>query len=75
MDSPQNTPQIRVLVNGEWQDVPAGITIGELLRRWGLAEKPVAVERNLQVVPRTRHEQTTLSEGDRLEIVTLVGGG
>jgi thiamine biosynthesis protein ThiS len=45
------------------------------LRRWGLAEKPVAVEHNLQVVPRARHEQTTLSEGDRLEIVTLVGGG
>ncbi|MGB9688601.1 sulfur carrier protein ThiS [Thermogutta sp.] len=75
MDSPQNSSQIRVLINGEWQAVPAGTTIAELLRRWGLAEKPVAVEHNLQVVPRARHEQTTLSEGDRLEIVTLVGGG
>jgi thiamine biosynthesis protein ThiS len=35
----------------------------------------VAVERNLQIVPRARHGETALADGDRLEVVTLVGGG
>ncbi len=66
---------MQVHVNGEPQQVPDGTTVAELLERLGLADKPVAVEVNLQVVPRQEHKAHRLAEGDRLEIVTLVGGG
>lgn len=66
---------IRLMINGEWQEVPAGWTVESLLQHLGLADKPVAVERNLQVVPKARHSTTPLADGDKLEIVTLVGGG
>lgn len=72
---PQPGLSIRIMINGEWHEVPQGTTVGDLLREWGLAGKPVAVERNLQVVPYAMHNETLLAEGDRLEIVTLVGGG
>jgi len=70
--SPQT---IRVLINGEWRDLPAGITLADLLKELKLINQPVAVERNLEVVPKSRHHETVLADGDRLEIVTLVGGG
>lgn len=66
---------IRILINGEWREVPFGMTLADLLKELRLADKPVAVERNLQVVPKARHPETPLADGDRLEIVTLVGGG
>ena len=66
---------MRIAVNGEEREVPEGISVGELVRRLGLAEAPVAVERNQRVVPRAEREATLLREGDRLELVTLVGGG
>lgn len=72
----QTSPQtIRVLINGEWRDLPAGMTLADLLKELKLANQPVAVERNLEVVPKSRHHETALADGDRLEIVTLVGGG
>ncbi len=52
-----------------------GATVAELLAALNLAEKLVAVEVNLEVVPRARHGEHRLAEGDRVEIVTLVGGG
>ncbi|NMC19247.1 MAG: sulfur carrier protein ThiS [Thermogutta sp.] len=64
-----------ILLNGEEREIPAGMTVGELLRSLGLGGKPVAVERNLEVVPLAKHAETGLQAGDRLEIVTLVGGG
>jgi len=70
--SPQT---IRVLINGECRDLPAGITLADLLKELKLINQPVAVERNLEVVPKSRHHETVLADGDRLEIVTLVGGG
>jgi len=51
------------------------MTIAELLEVIGLAGKFVAVERNLEVVSYTKYDEVTLADGDRLEIVTLVGGG
>ncbi|MHC2997632.1 thiamine biosynthesis protein ThiS [Tepidiphilus sp. HLB4] len=53
----------------------AGTTIAELLAARGWAGKRVAVERNGEIVPRSLHAQTTLAEGDVLEIVVAVGGG
>ena len=66
---------MRIAVNGEEREVPEGLSVGELVRRLGLAEAPVAVERNQRVVPRAEREATVLREGDRLELVTRVGGG
>ena len=62
-------------MNGAERIVPDGATLGQLVRELGLEKNPIAIELNLQVVPRDRHGETRLTEGDRLEIVTLVGGG
>lgn len=66
---------LRVMVNGEQQTVPTGSTALGLLETLGFAGRPVAVELNEQVVPRARLAACMLHDGDRLEIVTLVGGG
>lgn len=62
-------------MNGTEKTVPDGFTLGQLVRELGLEKNPIAIELNLQVVPRDRHGETRLADGDRLEIVTLVGGG
>jgi sulfur carrier protein len=66
---------MRVLINGEPRDVEPGLTIAALLGQMGIETRAVAVELNLEVIPRGQHGQCALHEGDRLEIVTLVGGG
>jgi sulfur carrier protein len=70
-----DSPGIQVSVNGDRVSLPAGATIGELLRRLSLGGKPVAVEHNRRVVPRAEHDSVRLNHGDRVEIVTFVGGG
>ena len=64
-----------IQVNGQSREVDAGASIAKLLGDLGVAQPHVAVELNLEVVPRARHGDTLLQDGDRLEIVTLVGGG
>jgi sulfur carrier protein len=64
-----------IQVNGQTRDIDAGASVAELLGDLGVTQPHVAVELNLEVVPRARHGDTLLQEGDRLEIVTLVGGG
>lgn len=66
---------MRLSVNGEAIDVPAGLTVAALVVHLGLDQGPVAVERNREVVPRAQHASTALAEGDQLEIVHFVGGG
>jgi thiamine biosynthesis protein ThiS len=66
---------VNILVNGTPRDVREGTTIAQLLRELELTAQAVAVEVNLQLVPRACHADHRLREGDRLEIVTLVGGG
>lgn len=66
---------IEVTVNGEPHQVPDRTTVAGLLGMLGLADRRVAVERNRHIVPRAEHGQTQLAAGDRLEIVTFVGGG
>lgn len=66
---------IRITVNGDAREVPAGMTVGQLLVELGLGGRRVAVERNKAVVPRAVHAETALAEGDQLELVTFVGGG
>ena len=64
-----------IFVNGDSRSIEGGVTVAQLLRELGVTAPHVAVELNLEVVPRAKHEQTRLEEGDRLEVVTLVGGG
>ena len=67
--------QVNVSVNGKPHDLESGTTIAELLRNIGVNVQHVAVELNEQIVPRGEHTATALREGDRLEVVTFVGGG
>lgn len=62
-------------VNGQSKVVAEGLTLAQFVRDMGLERNPIAVELNRRVVPRDRHDATPLADGDRLEIVTLVGGG
>ena len=66
---------IPVTVNGEARSVPAGCTVSRLLEILGLDPTRVAVERNLDVVPRRTYGEAALAPGDAVEIVTFVGGG
>ena len=66
---------VNVVVNGRPCELPDRLTIAELLRRLELPQRGVAVEVNLAIVPRTRHAEHVLADGDRLEVVSLVGGG
>ena len=66
---------IEVNVNGAAQRLESDTDVAALLERLQLAGKRVAVERNGEIVPRSRFAQTALANGDRLEIVVAVGGG
>lgn len=66
---------MNIIVNGEPRQAPGPITVAQLLSELKLPARGVAVEVNLQIVPRTRHAEHQLQDGDRLEVVSLVGGG
>jgi sulfur carrier protein len=66
---------MKIHVNGEDREISAEATVADLLQELGVTQPHVAVELNLEVVPRAQHSATMLSDGDRLEVVTLVGGG
>ncbi len=65
---------MQIICNGKAQPLTAGKTISALLEELQLSG-PVAVEVNEQLAPREQHDQWVLADGDRVEIVTLVGGG
>ena len=66
---------ITIVVNDGPRTVPSGTSVEMLLSQLGLKPRFLAVELNRQVIPRSDHGRTLLAEGDRVEIVTLVGGG
>jgi sulfur carrier protein len=66
---------IDIIINGQARSVTQGTTVASLISELGLAGRPVAVERNREVIPRAEHASTVLASGDHLEIVTFVGGG
>ncbi len=66
---------IEVTINGEARRLPAAQSVAGLLESMALAGKRVAGERNGEIVPKSRHGETQLAAGDRLEIVVAVGGG
>lgn len=66
---------MRITVNGEPREIAPTITVSDLLRSLSVKDERVAVEVNLDVVRRDRRSACILHEGDRVEIVSFVGGG
>lgn len=66
---------MEITVNGETREVPAGLDVPRLLEHLGIRAERVAIEHNLEVLPRSSWISTQVGPGDRFEIVTLVGGG
>lgn len=65
---------MQITLNGENRDVQA-TTVAELVQELTLEQRMIAVERNLDVVPKSHYAQTKLQSGDRLEVVHMIGGG
>lgn len=64
-----------IRLNGEDLAIDTGSTIAALLTQQGLADRRVAVEINGEIVPRGRHAEHVIQDGDRIEIVHALGGG
>ena len=66
---------VSVRVNGEHRRMAEGTTLSEMINQLGLDPHRVAVERNLEIVPRSTFAQALVEDGDDFEIVHFVGGG
>jgi sulfur carrier protein len=66
---------IRLTVNGSERRFAPPVTVRTLVGEMGMEGRRVAIERNGEIVPRSRYDETTLADGDRLEVVVAVGGG
>ena len=66
---------MKLQINGEQRDFPDGLTVASLVEHLAMKADRVAVELNLEIVPRTNWVATNLKDGDKLEIVHFVGGG
>jgi thiamine biosynthesis protein ThiS len=66
---------MRLLLNGEERDIAGISSIADLVSALGLDARKVAVERNLEIAPRSTYADVALADGDRIEIVTFIGGG
>lgn len=66
---------MQIIVNGEDKQVEPGLTAAALVEQMGLGERRIAMEVNLEILPRSRYSEHTFADGDRVEIVHAVGGG
>ena len=66
---------MNIIVNGEKTQIAAATSIAGLLEALELEPKKIAVERNLEIVPKSQYQDTALADGDQIEIVQFVGGG
>ena len=66
---------MKLLLNGEERVFDGVDTLADLVSSLGLDARKVAVERNLEIAPRSTYAATALADGDRIEIVTFIGGG
>jgi thiamine biosynthesis protein ThiS len=66
---------ITISVNGETRSAKPGASVTDLLRELGIDGGRVAIERNLEILPRPQWTQTLVADGDRYEVVQFVGGG
>ena len=64
-----------VTINGERREIPDGLTVAALIEHLGMPINRVAIERNLDVLPRACWKETAVQSGDSFEIVHFVGGG
>ncbi|MGD0956105.1 MAG: sulfur carrier protein ThiS [Candidatus Acidiferrales bacterium] len=68
-------PKMNVTINGERREIPEGLSVAAMLKHLGMAGDRVAIERNLDILPRARWHETQVQSNDRFEIVHFVGGG
>ena len=67
---------MNLVINGDdYSDLPAPLSVADLIARLGLPEKKIAIERNREIVPKSTFSTAMLSDGDRLEIIHFIGGG
>lgn len=66
---------IAITINGEEQKLDNPQSLADVLSALGLEPRKIAVERNLEIVPRSKYADVIIQEGDRLEVVRIVGGG
>jgi len=66
---------MQIQVNGEMMQVESGITLSGLIEQLELGDKRIAIELNLEIIPRSEHLSTVLKDTDRVEIVHAIGGG
>lgn len=66
---------MQIIVNGDPREVPAGYTAAQLVESLGLTGRRIAMEVNLDIVPRSRYAEHAFSDGDRVEVVNAIGGG
>ncbi len=66
---------MNVIVNGDLREIPDGLTVAALLDHLGMSRDRVAIERNLDILPRALWNETRVQPNDRFEIVHFVGGG
>ena len=66
---------MKIIVNGEEREIGDGILLSTLIQELGISCARVAVEKNREIIPPEAYENTQLKQGDRLEIVSFVGGG
>jgi thiamine biosynthesis protein ThiS len=66
---------MKIKINGEAQDIPEGLNVTAMLEHLGMGNKRVAIERNLDILPRTEWNATPVQANDSFEIVHFVGGG
>jgi thiamine biosynthesis protein ThiS len=66
---------IEIIINGETQAFDGAVSVADLLARLGLPEKKIAVEHNLEIVPKSAYASHMVEAGDRIEIVHFIGGG
>ncbi len=66
---------VRIVINGEAREIPSGLNVTNLLTHLGIATGRVAIERNLDILPRAKWDETQVLAGDCYELVHLVGGG
>jgi thiamine biosynthesis protein ThiS len=69
------TERVSIIVNGEMREAIAGVTVSALLNELNIRGARVAIERNLEILPRAAWGETKVVAGDRYEIVQFVGGG
>lgn len=66
---------ISITLNGEDRTLSRPMSVADLLAEFNLEARKIAVERNLEIVPKSSYDTVTVESGDRLEIVRFVGGG